>query len=161
MTGKFWFLDRQWQVIEPLLPRNRPSARRADDRPELSGIVHCCAQASVVRPSTGHRLQCTTVSAFGNRCWMRAVAEPGDVHLLDSTTAEAHARQPAQKGGQMQAISCSRGGRTTKIHTVVDGEGRTLAFAPPQGLAAHRHPGTTSSRPTTNYTVGITVGRWI
>ncbi len=40
MAGAFWFSDRQWAVIEPLLPQNRPGARRVDDRRVLSGIVH-------------------------------------------------------------------------------------------------------------------------
>jgi transposase len=35
---------------------------------------------------------------------------------------------PAEKGGQEQAIGKSRGGRTTKIHAVVDADGRLIAF---------------------------------
>jgi transposase len=34
-----------------------------------------------------------------------------------------------QRGAQAQAIGRSRGGRTTKIHAIVDGHGRPLAFA--------------------------------
>ena len=33
-----------------------------------------------------------------------------------------------KRGAQEQAIGKSRGGRTTKIHSVVDGEGRIIAF---------------------------------
>jgi transposase len=40
MAGEFWFSDRQWTIIEPLMPRNQPGARRVDDRRVLSGIVH-------------------------------------------------------------------------------------------------------------------------
>ena len=32
--------DAQWMVIEPLLPKNQPRARRTDDRRVISGIVH-------------------------------------------------------------------------------------------------------------------------
>ena len=34
----------------------------------------------------------------------------------------------AQKGEKKQAVGISRGGRTTKIHAVVDGKGRPLNF---------------------------------
>jgi len=40
MANEFWFNDQQWANIEPLLPKNRPGARRVDDRRVLSGIVH-------------------------------------------------------------------------------------------------------------------------
>ena len=28
MAGEFWFDDRQWAVLEPLLPKGQPGARR-------------------------------------------------------------------------------------------------------------------------------------
>jgi transposase len=37
-------------------------------------------------------------------------------------------RQAAQKGERGQAIGRSRGGRTTKIHALIDAAGRPLAF---------------------------------
>ncbi|MGH6805265.1 MAG: transposase, partial [Ensifer adhaerens] len=40
MGSEFWLSDQQWSVIEPLLPKNRPGARRVDDRRVISGIVH-------------------------------------------------------------------------------------------------------------------------
>ena len=40
MVGEFWLSDRQWAVIEPLLPSNQPGARRTDDRRVISGIVN-------------------------------------------------------------------------------------------------------------------------
>lgn len=43
-----------------------------------------------------------------------------------------------KRGAQAQAIGRSRGGRTTKIHAVVDGQGRPLAFTLSAG---HRHDG--------------------
>jgi transposase len=46
MAGEFWFSDRQWAVIEPLLSRNQPGARRVDDRRVLSGIVHVLRSGS-------------------------------------------------------------------------------------------------------------------
>ena len=40
MRSIFWLNDEAWSVIEPLLPRNQPGARRVDDRRVISGIVH-------------------------------------------------------------------------------------------------------------------------
>jgi transposase len=40
----------------------------------------------------------------------------------------ASLRRRRERGAEAQAIGRSRGGRTTKIHTVVDGEGRIIAF---------------------------------
>ena len=37
-------------------------------------------------------------------------------------------RRGRKRGAQEQAIGRSRGGRTTKIHAIVDGDGRIIAF---------------------------------
>ena len=37
-------------------------------------------------------------------------------------------RRGGKRGAQEQAIGRSRGGRTTKIHAIVDGDGRIIAF---------------------------------
>jgi transposase len=39
MANEFWLRDAQWAAIDPLLPKNRPGARRVNDRRALSGIV--------------------------------------------------------------------------------------------------------------------------
>ena len=40
MANEFWLSDAQWAAIDPLLPKNRPGARRVDGRRVISGIVH-------------------------------------------------------------------------------------------------------------------------
>src|SRR5262245_9468092 len=50
------------------------------------------------------------------------------LYLIDSTIVKAHRSASGAKGGKNQAIGISRGGRTTKIHAVVDGKGRPLNF---------------------------------
>ena len=40
MAGLYWLSDREWSVIEPLLPRGRRGAHRVDDRRVISGIMH-------------------------------------------------------------------------------------------------------------------------
>lgn len=117
MAGEFWFSDRQWAVVEPLLPRNQPGARRVDDRRVLSGIVH-------VLRSGGRWKDCPAVygppTTIYNRfhrwarrgLWQRilhalAVAEPDDVHLIDSTTAKAHRSAAGAKGGPRRRRSAA------------------------------------------------------
>jgi transposase len=117
MANEFWLDERQWAVIEPLLPKNQPGARRVDDRRVLSGIIH------VLR--TGCRWQdCPAVygppTTVYNRfhrwarrgLWQRLLdalveAEPGDVHLLDSTTAKAHRSAAGAKGGPRRRPSAA------------------------------------------------------
>ncbi len=46
--------DRPLEAIAPLLPRNRPGARRVDDRRVRSGIVHVLQHGG--RGQDGHRI---------------------------------------------------------------------------------------------------------
>jgi transposase len=39
MTDEYWLDDRAWAAIGPLLQKNRPGARRVDDRRVISGIL--------------------------------------------------------------------------------------------------------------------------
>lgn len=49
--------------------------------------------------------------------------------MVDSTIVKAHRAAAGAKGGERyQAIGISRGGRSTKIHALVDGKGRPLHF---------------------------------
>jgi len=111
MAGEFWLSDRQWAAIEPLLPKNRPGARRVDDRRVISGIVHvlrvgCRWQdcPSVYGPPT------TIYNRFhrwaGRGLWQRLFAalvaiNPGDMQMIDSTMTKAHRSSAGGKGGRM------------------------------------------------------------
>jgi transposase len=131
--------EAQWGAIGPLLPKNQPGARRTDDRRVISGIVHVL--------KTGCRWQdCpsvygppTTVSNRFRRWTMRGIwrrlfdalarADPGDGQAIDSTTAKAHrSAAGGKRGAEAQAIGRSRGGRTPKIHAIVDARGRPIAI---------------------------------
>lgn len=118
MTGKFWLSESQWAAIEPLLPRNQPGARRVDDRRVLSGIIHVLTAGcrwqdcpSVYGPST------TVYNRFnrwaGRGIWQRLFealveAHPGDIQLIDSTTAKAHRSAGGGKGGPVRRRSAAR-----------------------------------------------------
>ena len=139
MAAEFWFSDQQWQVIEPLLPRNQPGARRVDDRRVLSGIVH-------VLRSGGRWQDCPAIygppTTIYNRFhrWSRrglwqqllqalVVAEPGDLHLIDSTTAKAHRSAAGAKGGPRRRRSAAHAAaarpRSTPSSTVRAGRSRS------------------------------------
>ena len=118
MAGEFWLSDGQWAAIEPLLPRNQPGARRVDDRRVLSGIIHVLKTGcrwqdcpSVYGPST------TVYNRFnrwaGRGLWQRLFkalveAHPGDIQLIDSTTAKAHRCAGGGKGGPVRRRSAAR-----------------------------------------------------
>lgn len=120
MAGEFWLSDAQWAAIEPLLPKNRPGARRVDDRRVISGIVHvlkvgCRWQdcPSVYGPPT------TIYNRFhrwsGRRLWHKlfaalVAASPNEMQMIDSTTAKAHRSASGAKGGRKRRRSAARAG---------------------------------------------------
>lgn len=110
MKDPFWLSDTRWTVIEPFMPRNRPGARRVDDRRVLSGIVHVLVSGCRWRdcpPDYGPR---TTVYNRFNR-WSRrgfwramlaSLAEAGWVTeraALDSTYVHARRSASGETGG--------------------------------------------------------------
>lgn len=109
MANEFWLSDAQWVVIEPLLPKNQPGARRTDDRRVISGIVHvlkvgCRWQdcPAVYGPPTTvyNRFRRWTMRGLWRRLFDTLTrVEPGDVQAIDSTTAKAHRSAAGGKGG--------------------------------------------------------------
>jgi transposase len=139
MAGEFWFSDQQWAVIEPLLPKNQPGARRVDDRRILSGIVHVLRSGSRWEGLPGDlRAADHDLQSLPSLVAARPVAEtPGRARSCRAgryPSSRQHQRQSPslgfgrKRGAAAQAIGRSRGGPTTKIHAVVDGQGRPLAF---------------------------------
>jgi transposase len=110
MAGEFWLSDQQWASIEPHLPRNRPGARRVDDRRVLSGIIHVLKSGcrwqdcpAVYGPPT------TIYNRFhrwsGRGLWQRlfqalVAVTPDDLQMIDSTSAKAHRSAAGGKGGR-------------------------------------------------------------
>ncbi len=119
MADLFWLSDAQWMVMEPFMPRNRPGARRVDDRRTISGIVHVIKSGCRWRdcpPAYGPH---TTVYNRFNR-WSRrgfwramliALAEAGwvaETAALDSTYIKAHRSAHGGKGGRRRRPSVPR-----------------------------------------------------
>ena len=141
MRSLFWLGDDAWSVIEPLLPRNQPGARRVDDRRVISGIIHVLQSGCRWRDCPGEYGPYTTVYNRFNR-WSRRkdlaadLSDPGRAgpdrrhrgarqHLCEG--APLGRRRP-KKAPQDQAIGVSRGGRSTKIHLIADLLGRPIVL---------------------------------
>lgn len=110
MAGEFWLSDKQWSAIEPLLPKNRPGARRVDDRRVISGIIDVLKVGCRWQDCPAIYGPATTVYNRFHRWAMRGVwqrlfeglveVSPDDVHLIDSTSAKVHRSAAGGKGGR-------------------------------------------------------------
>ena len=109
MDEPFWLNDRQWSVLQPLLPHlgGKP---RVDDRRVLSGILHRFREGLRWRALPEVYGPRTTVFNRFNRwsrrgLWQQLLAalaacdDPPDIALLDSTTVKAHRAAAGAKGG--------------------------------------------------------------
>jgi len=135
MAGLFWLSDQQWAVIDPLLPRNRPGARRVDDRRVISGIIHVLKSGCRWQDCPAAYGPPTTIyNRFhrwaGRGLWQKlfaalVVTSPDDVQMIDSTSAKAHRSAAGGKGGLRRRRSAAPGAagqqKFTPLSTVVDG----------------------------------------
>jgi transposase len=135
MAGEFWLSDAQWLVIEPLLPKNQPGARRVDDRRVLSGIVHVLKAGCRWQDCPEVYGPSTTVYNRFNRWARRGIwhdmfkalveLDANDIQIIDSTTAKAHRSAGGGKGGRLFKPSGDRvvgaRPRSTRSRTAVAG----------------------------------------
>jgi transposase len=118
MAGEFWLSDRQWAVIDPLLPKNQSGAHRVDDRRVISGIIHvlkvgCRWQdcPAVYGPPTTiyNRFRRWTIKGVWRRLFKALVeVSPDDIQMIDSTSAKAHRSAGGGKGGPKSRPSAAR-----------------------------------------------------
>src|SRR5262245_18934535 len=135
---RFDLSDEEWSVLEPLMPKSRKSAR-PHDRRIMNAIFYVLRTGIPWRDLPERYGPYTSAYNRFNRwsrrgVWKRifdalAAKSRDSLYLIDSTIVKAHrAASGAKRGEKNQAIGISRGGRTTKIHAVVDGKGRPLNF---------------------------------
>ena len=132
MSALFWLNDRQWAVLEPLLPHlgGKP---RVDDRRVLSGILHRFREGLRWRALPDAYGPRTTVFNRFNRwskrgLWQQLVEAlatcdaPPDVAMVDSTAVRAHRSAAGAKGGSTAKPSAARAAdarpRSTRSPTV-------------------------------------------
>lgn len=107
----FWLSDRQWAVIEPLLPQKQTGPERTDDRRVISGIIHVLQSGCRWRDCPPDYGPYTTVYNRFNRWskrghWERLFtalvdrADIPDYMAVDSTHVKAHRSAAGGKGGR-------------------------------------------------------------
>jgi transposase len=147
MAGSFWLSDAQWDRLRPLLSNKPRGVRGWNDRLVISGMVVALQSGGRwidVPAAYGPRKTLynrfvrwsTRVSgARSSRLWLRPRPFGGGPARQHSCEG-APLRDRWKRGSRAQALGISRGGRTTKIHSLSDGEGRPLAFVLTGGQAA-------------------------
>ncbi|MEM9049211.1 MAG: IS5 family transposase [Pseudomonadota bacterium] len=136
--ARFDLTDFEWSVIQPLLPTKVRGKKRVDDRRVLNGIfwrLRTGAPWADIPARYGPHTTCVNRFNRWRRAghWARileAVSEAydGDIQMIDSSSIRVHqhgANGP-KKGGRSGCMGRSRGGLTTKIHALVDTEGRPI-----------------------------------
>lgn len=133
--SRYDLTDFEWRVIEPLLPNKPRGVPRVDDRRVLNGIFWVLRSGAPWRDLPeryGPRTTCYNRFVRWRKAgvWDRlmdaiTVAHDGDIQMIDSTSVRVHQQAAtAKRGGADHCLGRSRGGLTTKIHVVVDAQGR-------------------------------------
>ena len=125
--------DYEWSVIKPMLPNKPRGIPRVDDRRILNGIFWVLRSGGpwrVLPDSYGPPTTCYNRFVRWRRSsvWDRitdalAAVHDAAVQMIDTSIVRVHQHGAciANNGGQL--MGRSRGGLTSKIHVVVDGNG--------------------------------------
>jgi transposase len=125
--------DHEWSVIRPMLPNKPRGIPRVDDRRILNGIFWVLRSGAPWRDlpdSYGPATTCYNRFVRWRRSgvWdqiMEALAAAHDaaVQMIDTSSVRVHQHAACIANNSGQLIGRSRGGLTSKIHVVVDGNG--------------------------------------
>jgi hypothetical protein len=152
MNRRFELTDQEWDRLAPLLPAMTPKrgGRWRDRRQVLNGILFRVRSGvpwrdlperygpwetvykRLARWQTDgtwapHRGQ---LAHPGRWCWGAGLGRSGRLQRGPGPSARRRGPQrglPSILAGRQQALGRSRGGLTTKLHTICDGRGRNLA----------------------------------
>jgi transposase len=113
-----WLSDAAWTVLEPHLPKNRPGARRVDDRRVISGILHVLRSGCRWRDCPPEYGPYTTIYNRYNRwsaqgLWRKlferlaAAGNIPDELSIDSTHIKAHRSAAGPKKGKPRRRSAA------------------------------------------------------
>ncbi|WP_156135602.1 IS5 family transposase [Novosphingobium malaysiense] len=138
--SRYDLTDFEWCVIEPLLPNKSRGVPRVDDRRVLNGIFWVLRSGAPWRDLPeryGPRTTCYNRFVRWRKAgvWDRMMdaitaAHDGDIQMIDSTSVRAHQQAATgKKGDRDHCLGRSRGGLTTKIHAVVDGQGLPIRLS--------------------------------
>ena len=134
--GRYELTDFEWKAIGPLLPNKPRGVPRVDDRRVLNGIFWVLRSGARWADSPERYGPPTTIYNRFNR-WRKAGvwdhlmdaitrAHEGNVQMIDTHRPCSSTRCDSKKGGRDRCLGRSRGGLTTKIHALVDRQGRPI-----------------------------------
>lgn len=135
--SRYDLTDVEWRVIKPLLPNRSRGVPRVDDRRVLNGIFWVLRSGAPWRDLPeryGPRTTCYNRFVRWRKAgvWdrlMEAIAKAydGRVQMIDTSIVRVHQQgATAKRGGRDHCLGRSRGGLTTKIHALVDAQGRPI-----------------------------------
>ncbi|WPM83027.1 MULTISPECIES: IS5 family transposase [Brucella/Ochrobactrum group] len=145
---RYELTDREWLIIAPLLPNKPRGVPRVDDRRVLNGILWRFRTGSPwaeVPERYGPPTTCYNRFVRWRKAgvWDRllaAVSEAydGDIVMIDSSCVRVHQHAANGKKGDGNdgCMGRSRGGLTSKIHALVDAEGRPVTLRLTAGQVA-------------------------
>jgi len=133
--GRYELTDSEWKAIEPCLPNKPRGVPRVNDRRVLNGIFWVLRSGARWADLPERYGPPTTIYNRFNR-WRKAGVwdrlrghksprreRSNDRHVDRSRPST---RCNGKKGGQDRCLGRSRGGLTTKIHALVDHQGRPI-----------------------------------
>lgn len=109
MSDQFWLSDAAWAAIELHLPKNRPGARRVDDRRVIFGILHVLKVGCRWRAVSAEYGPAKTIYNRYHRwsqrrirqCLFKKMAAVPPELSIDSTHIKAHrSAQGSKEGGR-------------------------------------------------------------
>ena len=125
--------DYEWSVIKPMLPNKPRGIPRVDDRRILNGIFWVLRSGAPWRDlpdSYGPPTTCYNRFVRWRRSsvWDRIMDALATVHdaavqMIDTSIVRVHQHGACIANNSGQLMGRSRGGLTSKIHVVVDGNG--------------------------------------
>ncbi|WP_437611844.1 IS5 family transposase [Erwinia sp. V71] len=135
--SRYDLTDFEWRAIQPHLPTKVRGVPRVDDRRVLNGIFWVLRSGARWADLPARYGPPTTIYNRFNRwrkagVWNRLMdaiikAHDGKVQMIDTSVVRVHQHgATGKKGDRDHCLGRSRGGLTTKIHALVDAQGRPI-----------------------------------
>jgi transposase len=136
---RYELTDHEWTAIKPMLPNKPRGVARVNDRRVLNGnfwVLRSGAPWRDLPKSFGPYTTCYNRFVRWRRAgvWskiMHALAGAHDaaVQMIDTSIVRVHQHAACVTRNRRQSMGRSRGGLTSKIHAVVDGNGLPVWLA--------------------------------
>ena len=142
---RYELTDNEWFAIKPMLPNKPRGVPRVNDRRVLNGIFWVLRSGAPWRDlpkSFGPYTTCYNrfvrwrrAGVWANLITALAGAHDASVQMIDTSIVRVHQHGACITRNQRQSMGRSRGGLTSKIHAVVDGNGLPVRLALSPGEA--------------------------